>query len=127
MHLSNKKTACNYLYPFSSFSAHKFRGRTDIFRKSFLFMFLIHVDTYVDYFSNFTLILTKVSIGFFHTGNRYQNSINNNNFGTNTRIKILNNNSLSIRFFAFTWVIVTMIIFHYLSNSQLLQNGLTIA
>ena len=29
MHLSSKKTACIYLYPFSSFSVHKFCGRTD--------------------------------------------------------------------------------------------------
>ena len=44
-------------------------GRTDIFRKSFLFScwswIYIHVYTYLDYFLNFTPILTKVSIPFF--------------------------------------------------------------
>ena len=32
-----QKNPFNYLYPFSSFSVQKFFGRTDIFRKSFLF------------------------------------------------------------------------------------------
>ena len=44
-------------------------GRTDIFRKSFLFSswsrIYILVYTYLDYFSNFIPILTKVSIPFF--------------------------------------------------------------
>ena len=65
IHLSNKKTALDYLYPFLSFSVHNFcartdgrsTGRTDIFRKSFPFSFwsriYIHVYTYLDYFSNF--------------------------------------------------------------------------
>ena len=52
-------------------------GRTDIFWKSFIFSswsrIYIHVYTYLDYFSNFTPILTKVSIPFFHLGNRYEN------------------------------------------------------
>ena len=46
-----QKTAC---------SAHKLRGRTDTFRKSFLFSswsrIYIHVYTYLDYFSNCTPI-----------------------------------------------------------------------
>ena len=52
-------------------------GRTDIFWKSFIFSSLsriyIHVYTYLDYFSNFTAILTKVSIPFFYLGDRYEN------------------------------------------------------
>ena len=68
-----KKTALDYLYPFLSFSVHNFcartDGRTDIFWKSFIFFcwsrIYIHVYTYLDYFSNFTPILTKVSIPFF--------------------------------------------------------------
>ena len=71
-----KKTALDYLYPFLSFSVHNFcartdgrtDGRTDIFWKSFIFSswsgIYIHVYTYLDYFSNFTPILTKVSIPF---------------------------------------------------------------
>ena len=71
-----KKTALDYLYPFLSFSVHNFcartdgwsTGRTDIFRKSFLFScwsrIYIHVYTYLDYFPNFTPILTRVSIPF---------------------------------------------------------------
>ena len=72
IHLSNKNTAFEYLYPFLSFSVHNFcartDGRTDIFRKSFLFLpdqEYIYMYTYLDYFSNFTTILTKVSIPFF--------------------------------------------------------------
>ena len=70
IHLSNKKrSALDYLYPFLSFSVHKFCGRTYIFRKSFLSShcsrIYIHVYTYLDYFTNFTPILTKVSIPFF--------------------------------------------------------------
>ena len=38
IHLSNKKTAIVYLYPFLSFSVHKFCGPTDIFPKNFLFL-----------------------------------------------------------------------------------------
>ena len=41
MCVSNKKTAFNYLYPFSSFSVHKFCGRTDgrtFFEKVSLFL-----------------------------------------------------------------------------------------
>ena len=60
-----KKTAFNYHYPFSSFSVHKFCGRTDIFRKSFLFSYWTRIYIHLDYFSNFTPILTKVSIPFF--------------------------------------------------------------
>ena len=45
-------------------------GRTDIFRKSFIFSswsrIYIQVYTYLDYFSNFTPILTKVSIPFLY-------------------------------------------------------------
>ena len=79
------KTALDYLYPFFSFSVHNFctrtDGRTDICRKSFIFSswsrVYIHVNTYLDYFSNFTpydILLTKVSIPFFHIWNRYENS-----------------------------------------------------
>ena len=58
-------------------------GRTDgHFSKKFYFFLLIkniyiyiYVYTYLDYFSNFTsydIFLTKVSIPFFHLGNRYE-------------------------------------------------------
>ena len=68
-----KKTALDYLYPFLSFSVHNFcartDGRRDIFWKSLISSswsrIYIHVYTYLDYFSNFTPILTKVSIPFF--------------------------------------------------------------
>ena len=69
-----KKTALDYFFPFLSFSVHNFCARTDgrtdrHFSKSFLFSswsrIYIHVYTYLDYFSNFTPILTKVSIPFF--------------------------------------------------------------
>ena len=67
-----KETALDCLYSFLSFSVHNFcartDGRTDIFRKSFLFScwsrIYIHVYTYLDYFSNFNPLLTKVSIPF---------------------------------------------------------------
>ena len=74
IHLSNKKTALDYPYPFLSFSVHNFCARTDgrtdrHFLKNFLFSscsrIYIHVYTYLDYFSNFTPILTKISIPFF--------------------------------------------------------------
>ena len=52
--------------------------RSDIFWKSFIFSswsrIYIHVYTYLDNFSNFTPILTKVSIPFFYIGNRYDNT-----------------------------------------------------
>ena len=81
------KTALDYLDPFLRFSVHNFcartdgwtDGRTDIFQKSFLFSswsrIFIHVYNYLDYFSNFTPILTKVSIPFFYIGNRYENDV----------------------------------------------------
>ena len=64
-----KKTAFNYLNAVSSFSVHKFCG-TDRQR--------IHVYTYLDYFSNLTPILTKVSIPFFPM----ENSIYKQHFST---------------------------------------------
>ena len=63
---------------YTNFSDGRTDGRTDIFRKSFLFSYsskiYVHVYTYLDYFSNFTLILIKVSIPFFPYGNRYEKS-----------------------------------------------------
>ena len=62
MCVSNKKTAFNYLYPFSSFSVPKFWRGTDrrtAGRKFFEKVF------YLDSFSNFTNKKKKISISFF--------------------------------------------------------------
>ena len=58
-----------FVLVYITFAHGRTDGRTDIFRKSFLFFswstIYIHVYTYLDYFSNFTPILTKVIIPFF--------------------------------------------------------------
>ena len=70
IHLSNKKKPHSIISTRSRVLVYiTFDERTDIFLKSFLFScwsrICIHVYTYLDYFSNFTPILTKVSIPFF--------------------------------------------------------------
>ena len=62
-----KKTALDYLYPSTGRTDGRSDGRTDRhFSKKISFFFLIkNVYTYLDYFSNFTPILTKVSKPFF--------------------------------------------------------------
>ena len=74
IHLSNKKATLNYLYRFLSFSVHNFCARTDglmdgrtdrhFLKKFYFFLLIKNIYTYIDYFSNFTPILTKVSIPF---------------------------------------------------------------
>ena len=74
---------CSQVLVYTNFLDGQTDRRTDgqavIFRKSFLFSYwsriYIHVYTYLDYFPNFTtddIFLTKVSIPFFHIGNRIE-------------------------------------------------------
>ena len=97
-----KKTALDYLYPFLSFSVHNFFARTDGRTDSFLFSYwsriYIHVYTYLDYFSNITPILTKVSIPFFSSGNGYENNIEILDFKiqNNEKFKNVNLNGIEL-------------------------------
>ena len=65
IHLSNKKVANIYLYPFSSFSVQTFCERTDkrTLAKKFCFCFLI--KNIYTYFSYFTALWLKLVYPFF--------------------------------------------------------------
>ena len=73
-----KKTACNYLYPFSSFRTQKFCGQTNgrTLTESFCFSswsrIHIHVYIYLDYFSNFPSLWSKLVIPLFSVEMRDQ-------------------------------------------------------
>ena len=85
IHLSNEKNRTRLSLPVLKFKCTQILrtyrqtdARTGIFLFSSWSRIYRPVNTYLDYFSNFTpydIFLTKLSIPFFHIGNRYENGV----------------------------------------------------